>query len=208
MTANLIRSEVTRRRLIAGSGSVAASSFLACRTLPGEELVGPYDGRCEAPCPPEAVALLIDPLARGEAGNVTLALVRHWHPSTTPPGKRAAWVCTLDGKPLWVIASPPRTPENESSGISAAALKRARAFLAENEELRDKEKPANWRPKKEALLPAYQSKKYGLQITEIKLIDRETESWEVTAEPIKDGLGGEVWMRFSKGHSVLAEYGR
>jgi hypothetical protein len=208
MNAKLIQSAITRRSLIAGSGAFAASSFLACRTLLGEELVEQYDGRCEAPCPPEAIASLIDPLTKGEGGNVTLALVRHRHPSTMPSGKRATWVCMLDGKPLWVIASPPRVPENESSGISAAALKRARVFLAENEELRGKEKPADWKPKKETLLPAYQSKRYGLQITEMKLIDRETESWEVTAEPIEDGQGGEVWMRFSKGGSVSAEYGR
>ena len=208
MKTKLIQSAVTRRRLIVGSGAVAASSFLACRTLLGEELVEPYDGRCEAPCPPEAIASLIDPLTKGETGNIVLALVPHWHPSTMPPGKRATWVCMLDGKPLWVIASPPRTPEIESSGISAAALKRARAFLAENEELRGKVQLADWKPKKETLLPVYQSKKYGLQITEMKLIDRETESWEVTAEPIEDSLGGEIWMRFSKGHSVSAEYGR
>lgn len=194
-----------------GSGGLIASSFLASRNLRGEEPVKPvelYDGRCEAPYPPEAIASLIDPLMKGKSSKVVLALVPHRHPSTMPSDKRATWVCMLNGKPLWMIASPPLTSAIKSSGISAAALKRARIFLAEREEMKGKESLVDWKPKKEVLLPAYQSKKYGLQITEMELIDRETESWKITAKPIQDMMGGEVWMSFSKGYEVSAEYGR
>ena len=118
------------------------------------------------------------------------------------------WVCMVDGMPLWVIATTPDTAENKSSGITALALKRARAFLAEREELKGKERLRDWKPETKTLRPAYQSKTYGLQITEIKLIDRKTESWEVTAKPIEDCLGGEIWMRFDKGHGVSAEFGK
>jgi hypothetical protein len=111
-----------------------------------------------------------------------------------------------------VIAKVLRASESKSSGITVRALLRAREFVAEKEEVKrelgGKETPRNWHPKKEALLSAYQIKEYGLQITEIKLIDRKTESWKVTAKPIKDCLGGEIWMRFDKGHEVSAEYGK
>ncbi len=204
MKVNLHQPSITRRRLIAG----VASSFLACRTLLGEEQVELFNGSLEAPCPPESIASLVDPLINGKTGNVVLTLVPHRHPSTMPPDKRATWVCMLDGKPLWMIASPPSMPGLESSGICAAALKRARKFLAEQEETKGKKKIIGWKPNKKAILPEYQSKKYGLQITELKLIDRETESWEVTAEPIKNIMGGKIWMRFSKGQAVSTQYGK
>jgi hypothetical protein len=197
----------TFRRSI-GIGLLAASFFSVCAVLLGEEQVKPYDGRCEGPCPPEAIASLLDPLTENDTGTVTLTLVRHLNPSMQPPGRRAMWVCMFDGKPLWVIATAPDTAEKKSSGITALALKRARAFLAEHEELKGKEVPRDWKPDEKALLPAYQSKKYGLQITEITLIDRKTESWKVTAKPIEDCLGGEIWMHFDKEHEVSAEYGK
>ena len=203
------QSAITRRYLIVGSGGVIASSFLASRASRAEQLFEPYDGTIEAPCPPEAIASLVDPLTEGEADSLVLALVPHRYPSTMPVTKRAMWVCMRNGQPLWIIDSPPRTQKNESAGITAAALKRARAFLSERAELKGKEKLADWKPKKETLLPSFQSKTYGLQITEMKLIDKESESWEITAKPINDNArGGEIWMRFSKEHEVSAEYGR
>jgi len=142
----------TFRRFIS-SGLLAASFFSVCAALLGEEQVKPYDGRCEASCPPEAIASLLDPLTKNGAGNVTLTLVRHLNPSMQPPGRRAMWVCMFDGKPLWVIATAPDTSEMKSSGITALALKRARAFLAEHEELKGKEIPRDWKPDKKQPLP-------------------------------------------------------
>ncbi|MEZ6055279.1 MAG: hypothetical protein R3C01_01115 [Planctomycetaceae bacterium] len=195
----------TFRRTV-GAGLLAASFFCAFSVLLGEEQVVPYDGRCEAPCPPESLAFLLEPLTKND--NLTLTLVRHPNPSSQPPDQRAMWVCMLHGKPLWVVAKAPDPSEKGESGIAARALERARTFLAEHEEMRDKEVPRNWELDKKTLLPAYQSKKYGLQITEIKLVDRKTESWEITAKPIEDCLGGEIWMRFEKGREVSVEYGK
>ena len=93
--------------------------------------------------------------------------------------------------------------------MTARAIARAREFIAEHKETRGQDIPLNWHPPQETLLSAYQSAEYGLQITEIQLIDRETESWAITAKPVReDTIGGEIWMRFQKGHEVSAEYGR
>lgn len=183
--------------------------FVGCHTQSsGPDPVTAFDGRCEAPCPAEAVASLVDQVIDKHASNVTLALVRHPQPSLQSANGRAAWVCSVEGKPIWVIALAPRLLEGKGSGLTARALARAREFIAETKELSAKERPLNWKPKKEALLPAYQSVEYDLQITEIRLRDRDTESWEITAKPIRECLGGEIWMRFGKGHEVSAEFGR
>ena len=188
-------------------------AFTACgHSLLGADRVVPYDGRCEAPCPPETVASLLDGVIKDHASGVTLTLVRHPQPSTQPADARAAWVCMVDGRPRWILATVPRVPNKKSSGLTARALQRAREFLADKEEskreLKDKSRPRDWRPKKEALLPAYQSREYGLQITKIELIDRKTESWKITAKPIKESVGGETWMRFDRKHKVSANFGR
>lgn len=208
MESKLNQSSITRRRLLVGSGAVIASSFVGSGGSRAEELLESYDGRREAPCPPESIASLLDPLTQGEAGRLVLALVPHRYPTTMPSGKRNMWVCMRNGHPLWVIDSPPRTLKIESSGLTAAALKRARAFIAKREESRGKERLADSKLKREALLPSYQSEKYDMQITAIELIDREKESWEITAKPITDSMGGEIWMRFSRDTDVSAEYGR
>ena len=144
--------------------------------------------------------------------NVTLILVRHPKPSTQPANARDAWVCMVDGKPLWMIAKELRRSESKSSGLTSRALQRAREFIAEHEQFSGKSevklKPRDWRPEKETLLPAYQAKHFDRQVTEIRLIDRETESWEVTVEPFQPSVGGEIWIRFSNGDAVSAEFGR
>jgi hypothetical protein len=191
---------------------LVASIFLGCAAAFGEELSKPYDGRCESPMPPEAIAFLLDEVIVEHPNNIKLTLVRHPRPSTQAADARTAWVCLVAEKPLWVIANELRCSDSKSSGLTARALQRAREFVAEYEafsgESAGKLKPRDWRPEKETLLPAYQAKHFDCQITEIRLVDRETESWEVTVAPIKESIGGEIWLRFRKGHAVSAEFGR
>jgi hypothetical protein len=192
---------------------IAAAVGGAEATPPVEKLRTVYDGHCEAPCPAEMVAALVDRVIDTPASQVTLTLVPHPQPSSQPADQRAAWLCSVEGRPLWMVAQPPRIVGEPGSGITARALARAREFIAEKEELRGPEqpleRPRDWHPPPETLLPAYQSAEYGLQITEIELIDRETESWKITARPIReDTLGGIIWMRFQKGQRVSAEFGR
>jgi len=132
-------------RKLVNRSLLAVTLFLVCTMCSavfGEELKETYDGRCESPMPPEAIASLLDEVIEDHPGNVTLTLVRPPKPLTQPA------------------------------------------------------------------LPAYQAKHFDRQVTEIRLIDRETESWEVTVEPFQPSVGGEIWIRFSNGDAVSAEFGR
>ena len=194
------------------SGLIATFVFVFCAGCIGPSphagTITPYDNRCEAPFPPEAIAHLLDMVIKNHPSDVTLTLVRHPEPSTQSEDARAAWVCTVNGKPLWVIYTAPKM-RRDSSGLTTRALQRARAFVAEENELKrelnGKARSLGWHPKKDSLLPAYQSREYGLQLTQIRLIDRQAESWTITAAPIRESLGGKVRMRFDKEHKVSAE---
>ena len=119
-----------------------------------------------------------------------------------------------DGKPLGKSRFPAKyefMSRNPSSNLNWFETPAVREFIAEHEqfsgESRVKLKPRDWRPEKETLLPACQAKHFDRQITEIRLVDRATESWEVTVAPITASLGGESWLRFRKGRAVSAEFG-
>ena len=176
-----------------------------------EKQIEPYDGRCESPMPPEALASLLDKVIEDNSGSVTLTLVRHPKPSTQPADARTAWVCMADGKPIWVVSNELQTTASTKSGITSRALQLARKFVAKNDEFKGKAdaelRHGDWKPAKEKLRPAYQAKHFGYQITEIKLLDREKESWKITFEPLKKSLGGEIWV-YAKGNVVSAEFGK
>ena len=173
-----------------------------------------YDNRLEAPCPPEVIATLLDKVIEKHSRNVKLTLVPHPEPSRQPSGNRTAWVCTVDGKLLWAVSKAPDLAPPEDPGITARAIARARNFVANSKEANlefgNAAIPNNWHPKKEALLPAYQSRVYGMQITGLELRDQESQSWKITVEPISDNTaGGEIWMWFDSLNSgVSAEYGK
>jgi len=104
--------QVNRGRLFIGSVFSTWICLLlvaGCRMLAHDvDLITPYDGMLEAPCPPEVIASLVDQTIDSYTSNVTLRLVHHPQPYSQPVGRRAAWVCMVEGKPLWVIAAAPR----------------------------------------------------------------------------------------------------
>lgn len=170
----------------------------------------PYDGRCESPVPPEGLAALLDEVIEDKSGHLALTLVRHPKPSTQPATARTAWVCMVDGKLLWVVNNElenSHDSEKAKSGITSRALLTARKFVAAQEEFKGKERLKGSQPARETLLPSYQAKHFGLQITEIKLLDRKKERWAITVEPIVQSLGGEVWIEV-EGNTASAEFGK
>jgi len=55
----------------------------------------------------------------------------------------------------------------------------------------------------------HQTNVYGLQIEEMTLLDKESESWAITVRPVAIGtMGGELWLRFDREHEVSCEFGR
>ena len=199
---------------LCGCTTPATPTATTTTTTPQPEpaLIEIYD-RNEAPFPPEAIAPLLDQVIKKHDTNVSLILVIHPQPHTQSAASRASWVCLVDGKPKWAISKMDDISVESGSGITAGALVRAREYVAQHmearKELRGKEKPNGWKPKKEALSHSYQSKEYDLQITKIELIDRKTQRWRITAKPIRvNTMGGEIWMRFSKEYKVSAEFGR
>lgn len=178
-----------------------------------EDLIEPYDGRCMSPIPPEAIAHLLDDIIEDHRDNVVLTLVRHPKPATQTSDRRTAWVFMVEGKPYWVINKELPNSLSKAPGIASRAIHRARTFVAERMESRRESNgttvPQCLHPRKEALLADYQAKEYGLQISMIELVDRETESWRVTFKPVNEfNRGGEIWMRFSTEAEVTAEFGR
>ena len=68
--------------------------------------------------------------------------------------------------------------------------------------------PSDWKVDEAWMTPDHQSVIYGVHITEITLLDKETESWAVTVRRIGIASGGEIWLRFDKNSGVSAEFGK
>jgi hypothetical protein len=40
------------------------------------------------------------------------------------------------------------------------------------------------------------------------LIDKDAESWKISFQPIRNSMGGEIWLRVDRDHPVTADFGK
>lgn len=159
------------------------------------------------PSQPEEIASILDGYLVDSAKPVSARLV----PIRNDGDLRYAWVVSVNERVETVVTSsmPPKA-SRPSDGPASIALRRARRFIAEHFDYRDREIP-----KGELAIPSdhlsgqYQERVYGVQITSLELEDPSRMLWKVTALPSrKNVLGGQIWMRFSPNSGVSPEFGR
>ena len=161
------------------------------------------------PCPPEAVAVLLDGYLAPSPRPVAAKLV----PIRNDHGLHWAWVVSVDNRVVEVVTGPLSEPAARSApGAASAAIARAREFIADHREHRSDREPRKTDEPPippERLTARHQERSYGLQIVAIELSEPAQMRWRVTALPVrKHTLGGEIWMRFTPKSLVSAEFGR
>lgn len=152
-----------------------------------------------APCPPEAITRNMDGLIE-LGGKVELRLVANTEAGSLPANQRGVWVFMKDGVPVPVVIPPGDTGKQQSDGMTARALKKARAFM--NEHLKSRG-PVISLQRTDDLATIYR-----MQICSMSLVDKETESWKISYQPVQNTKGGEIWLRFDRDHEVSADFGK
>lgn len=121
---------MNRFLLLCGFLALPWASKLASAPAP-ERLLEIYDGRPAAPFPPEAITRSMDGCIE-KGGRVELRLVANAAAGSLPANQRGVWVLMKNGSPILVATTAEDRGKQEPAGMTAKALKKARAYIAEH----------------------------------------------------------------------------